>query len=69
MEIIKLVDKSKAWVGKDGTPHESTTTFFLQYEIEGNPRYIAIKPHFLDSKRDWASLNAIAKVQIKEKKN
>lgn len=68
MKVLKVINKNKTFTGKDGKEHFDVT-YYVCFDLSGAPKYIAIDPHFKDSKRDWYLLDAIAERQIIEKKN
>lgn len=45
MNIIKVINHQKPYIGRDGNPHPSVN-FYVEVEMNGNPCRVAIRPSF-----------------------
>lgn len=65
MKLLKVINKNKTYVGKDGK-ERFDVCYYLCFDLNGAPKYLAVDPHFKDSKRDWFLLDAVAERRIIE---
>lgn len=61
MEIVKVIDSSKTFVGRDGNLRKSVN-YFLVVDVNGVPHSIAIRPSFPNGR---AVLDLVAKIERK----
>lgn len=63
-ELVKLVDYTRMWKGKDGKERPSVS-YYARSVINGKIVSVSIDCHYKQSARDWNTLDMLCRIVVK----